>query len=817
MFRRALAPIAASLLVGLFAPAASALIWPSAVSRIERDLRADDVGLRRRTAERLPELPRPVLVRVALRALDDPDVEVRLLAARAARAVPVENLGERLIPWLTDADVRVRVAAAESLAAAPSARGVAPLVRALSDTDATVRRVAAAALGESGAPEAVLGLLGRLDDSALEVQKSVIRALSDLGDARAVVPLVSKIEDPRPSVRRAVARALGTLADRRAESALVLALRDSDASVRVSALSALGALRDSSVVASIAATLNSDSDPSVRRAAIDALSRIGGNEAIQALVEALGAALEERDALTLAFERLGAAAAPALTACLRARVAPERSEGCALALAATREASAGSEIRAALERGSVGLEAGLRALGNARDPETLTSCLPYLGHPDPAVRRAALAAAGTLLDPARGDGRAVEPLELAFEKSGRQRAERLEHIRLLGRTGAPRATRLLVPIAERADDLDFRLAALNAFADLGPDAAPKTLLAALDDPEPAVRQAAALAIRRAGPDVAEPLLDRLERSASQDRRVLAVALAGALRNDRSGKATARTQRLLAASRGAERDALIEALGQSRHASAGAALVELGRSLDAADRAKVAEALASHPGSASALLELARDRDASVRANALWSLGAVGGAESLPALAAAVRDSDAAAAANAATSLGRIGQRAQLPVAERLCQSVLDPRSAVRASSLAALAAIGQRCADDRDAKLLIKDPAARVRLNAARLLRDAGTGNNAVRALERCVAEEVNGAVAAACIRPRGERPSSAREVLVFVVPPGQAAPVPRAAYALTRADGTTRYGSSDRRGAVQDTNVPDGDLELGVPAALDE
>jgi cellulose synthase operon protein C len=816
VFRRFFAPGALVLWAGFFAVPAEALIWPSAVRDIERDLGADDVALRRRTAERLGELPRPILVRAALRALDDPDVEVRLLAARAARALPVQNIGERLIPWLTDPDVRMRVAAAEALAASPSARGVAPLVRALSDTEATVRRVAASALGESGAPEAVLGLLGRLDDSALEVQTTVIRALSDLSDARAVVPLVSKIEDGRPSVRRAVARALGTLGDRRAESALVLALRDADASVRVSALGALGALADVSVVPSVAALLGSDADAGVRRAAIDALSRIGGSESVQALVEALGSALEEREALNGAFARLAAPAAPALIACLRARVAPERSEGCALGLAATGDKAAGAEIRAALERGSVSLETGLRALGRAGDPETLASCLPYLGHADPAVRRAALAAAAQLLDPARGDGRAVEPLEIAFDKSGRQRAERLEQIRLLGRTGALRATRLLVPIAERADDLEFRLAALAALADLGPTAAPQTLLAALSDPEPAVRQVAALSMRRAAPDVADLLLDKLERSASQDRRVLSLALAGALRGDRSGSASARSRRLLAQSRGPERDPLIEALGQSGHVSADAALLELSRSPDPADRAKAAEALGARASSVPVLLELSRDKDGSVRANAVWSLGSVAGPDALKPLLGALRDAEATVAANAASASARVALRARLSVTEQLCESLKDPRSAVRASGLNGLWLLQQRCSDQREAKLLVKDPAARVRLAAARLLRDVG-GPSSARALERCAAEEVNGAVAAACAQARSLRPTGVREVLVFVVPAGQSTPLPRAPFALARPDGLTRYGVTDRRGAVQETNVPDGELTLSVPAALDE
>jgi HEAT repeat protein len=800
----------------LLAPRADALIWPSTVNSIERDLKADDVALRRRTAEKLSELPRPVLQRVALRALDDPDVEVRLLAARAARSAGLENLGERLIPWLTDADVRVRIAAAESLAVSPSPRAVAPLVRALSDADATVRRVAASALGESGAPEAVIGLLGRLDDSSLEVQKSVVRALSDLGDVRAVVPLISKIEDSRPVVRQAVARALGTLGDRRAQSALVLALRDPDASVRASALGALGMLGDPSVVASVSALLGGDSDATVRRAAIEALSRIRGPEAVQALVEALGTAIEERDALVAAFERLGPAAAEALIGCLRGRGTPERAEGCALSLAATRAPSAGVEIREALERGSVSLETGLRALGAARDPETLASCLPYLAHPDPSVRRAALSAASMLLDPQRGDGRAVEPLELAFQKSSRQRAERLEQIRLLGRTGAPRATRLLVPIAEHADDLEFRLAAISALSDLGPDAAPTTLLAALEAPEPAVRQAAALAIRRARPNIGEALLERLERSASQDRRVLSLALAGALQSDRSGVATERACRLLARRRGAERDAIIEALAGSRHDRARAALVELAGSDDAADREKAAEALASKPSGAATLLALARDKDASVRAAALWSLGMVGGGDAVAPLTAALGDVDAAAAANAATSLGRVAARAHVEVKERLCQVAKDARSAVRASALAGLRLLDQSCGGQLEAKLLAKDPSPRVRLAAARLLRDVGAASDA-RALERCAAEEVNGSVAAACTLSKLELPAGSREALVFVVPPGYGVPAPRAAFALLRPDGTTRYGVTDRRGAVSETNLSEGELTLGVPAALDE
>jgi HEAT repeat protein len=809
--------LAALALLCASAPA-GALIWPTVARSIERDLGADEVTVRRRAAERLRELPGPMLARAASRALGDPDVEVRLAAAQAARRAALPGLGERLIPWLTESDVRLRIAACEALTEAPSARGVAPLVRALSDAEPAVRRVSASALGASGAKDAVIGLLGRLDDPAVEVREAVVRALSSLSDVRAVVPLISKIEDTRPSVRRAVAHALGSLGDRRATSALVLALRDGDPSVRAAALSALGALGDASSSASVASLLTTDTIPGVRRAAIAALGRLANSEAIAALVQALGAASEERDGIVAAFARIGPAAAAALVLCLRAARPEEQLEGCALALSATRAKEAGPAIREALERGTIGPEAALIALGRAGDPETLAISLGYLGHADASVRRAALGAAGALLDPRRADGRAVEPLELAFERGQKRRAERLELIRLLGRTGSPRAARLLTPIAERADDMEFRLAALAALAELGADAAPQTLLKALADPEPSVRLAAALAIRRSAPrGLDATLLERVEHGSAQDRRALGLALAGAFTGAVSDESMRRAVGVLGSSRAGERDALIEAIGHATTPLGRASLGSLASSPDPADRAKMAGMMAFHGDAASSLTALAADLDPAVRANALWALGAVGAEGEVPVLLRAFKDVDAAAAANAAAALGRVAARHKLSVERELCEALGDHRPALRESALAALRLVGKRCADGRERRVLSADRSPRARLAAALLLRDVGGAPDDLRALERCVGEEVIGSVAAACSGAPSAGRSGQGEVLVFVVPAGETLPVPRAAFALVRPDGLTRHGASDRRGAVCETAVPDGEIELATYAALGE
>ena len=698
-----------------------------------------------------------------------------------------------------------------------------------------MRAAAAAALGRSAAPEAVAGLLGRLDDSAVEVKTSAIRALSRLGDARAVVPLISKIEDPRPEVRRAVARALGEIGDARAQSALVLLLRDGDETVRVAAIGALGALAEPGTTPSLAMLLSADTSMPVRRAAIDALSSIGGSEALSALVRKLGVHLEDRDAIVAALGRMGASAAPALSSCLTSETLSERLDGCALALAEAFGRDAGPALRDAVRRGRVSPAVALTALAETGHADALLLVLEHLGHDDPGVRKSALAAAGKLLDPRRPDGRAVEPLERAFDAGRSRRADRIEILRLLGRTGSPRAVTLLGPIADRADDLELRVTALSALGSIAADGTRPVLLRALSDREPSVRLAAALSLRKiASPGNASELLDRLERAESQDRLGLSLALGGAFAGADSPALVQRLERAIERSRDGERDALIEALSQvPAQAGDGAkrALDRLSQRADPADRRKVAEVSGLEAGSRARLIRLAADTDPAVRANALWALGAVGTAAELAVVERAFDDRDLSAAANAVTAYGRLGKRVGVDVKEALCRALQARRPALRASALSAARYAGVRCADARERRLLADDASAAVRRAAALLVRDVASSPDDQRVLRRCVAEEPDGATALACgpaegrPRARNSGPAEGRQTpsagaaraLVFVVPVGEASAIPRAPFALVRPDGLVRHGIADRRGAVFEVGLPDGTLELAVPALFDD
>lgn len=422
------------------------------------------------------------------------------------------------------------------------------------------------------------------------------------------------------------------------------------------------------------------------------------------------------------------------------------------------------------------------------------------------MRRRAVEALFALLDPERPDGRAVEPLVAAARAAQDRPEELLLLVELLGRTGAERVAPTLLVYAG-APRVRLRRAAIRALGMVRAASAESVLLAALSDEEPALRREAALALRRAGgPGAARPLIELFDRAPEQDALWIAVALAGPLSRSEDGALVGALEQRLVRAPGGQRDALLEAIAAAPGAQG--ALARAAEGGGSRSRAKVAELLAGQPG-AGALLRRLAEEEGATRQNALWSLGFVGGARDLKLLADALRDSDPRAAANAAVSWGRLADSSSDPAA--LCAALGSDHPAVRVGALTGLRVSGLGCGGAE--RQLMVDASPFVRLAAAQLLRGRPGEPEAVRALARCVDDDRDGRVAAAC-RSSAPPPQqlAVAPLTVFVFGARGSEPGPGLPYALRFADGTVRHGIADRRGAVYEARPVQGNVELDVP-----
>ena len=473
---------------------------------------------------------------------------------------------------------------------------------------------------------------------------------------------------------------------------------------------------------------------------------------------------------------------------------------------------------AALDRGRLSAKVGLSVLGKLGDARALSAALERLTR-----TRRRNARGGDGMPPKRcflrkeADGRAVEPLAQAGVVGARGLAPRTA---ALG--GVARADGLRARAAHRCCRCSrmpptprWPRVPRRALGTVPGKATALALLKALDADDGRVKRAAALSIRRSkSAELLLPLLTRLVQGGRNERALIYVALPGPLAQSRDDALIARTAQQLDATRGGERDELLEALSASTRPPARATLLRLAKSADFADRAKVAELLAASPDAAT-LLQLARDSDARVRENAVWSLGfvdATGADSARKALQQALQDRDAAVVGNAAISLGRLSRNRSQSPGDALCGQLLrDPRASVREQALRGSWRWRTPIAPmARQAARLGSDSRARVRRAAAEvLLRAATTPAAELQSLRRCQENDTHAMVAEACAG--GPRPDglAVEPTTVLIVPSAADEPAAGAPFELLWADGGLRLGSADRRGGVHEPRAPRGAVEL--------
>ncbi|HMJ09086.1 MAG TPA: HEAT repeat domain-containing protein [Pyrinomonadaceae bacterium] len=145
------------------------------------------------------------------------DVEQKRAALFQIRNLRSESASRLAIPALQDPNVLVRSTAVSSVIFLPPEEAADLLIPMLDDRDEFVRREAALALGEVAHQKATAPLLLLLrNDKVVEVRSAAAIGLGGLGDTAAVGPLVEILKKtPRESdefLRRSAARSIGQIA-----------------------------------------------------------------------------------------------------------------------------------------------------------------------------------------------------------------------------------------------------------------------------------------------------------------------------------------------------------------------------------------------------------------------------------------------------------------------------------------------------------------------------------------------------------------------------------------------------------------------------
>ncbi len=333
------------------------------------------------------------------------------------------------------------------------------LVNYLSHENALVRRTVALVLGDMNIRAAENALITLLTDENGHVRSVAAESLGMLRSVKAIAPLLALLTDEYESVQESAIKALAAIGDETALASLIANFSAFNASLRRNIVLLLGKFSSERAIEALAFALK-DEEPSVRKAVVRALGNVAGGKALRSLLLAITD--DDPEVRMLAAEALGAVKTPAARDALIPLL--EDSDIWVRAAAARSLGETGDEKTAEVLVAHLASAADIFLLaiidvlgrlkfGNAREP-----LLKLTDHPDPEVRKTVLASLAGY-----DDG----PVRRAF-------MERLADPHWSVRKAAVEVLRLRRTVA-----IDTLLAKIVE-----------------QDPDPAVRQAAAEALGR---------------------------------------------------------------------------------------------------------------------------------------------------------------------------------------------------------------------------------------------------------------------------------------------------------------------------------
>lgn len=252
-----------------------------------------------------------------VRALSDPDVQTRTVAARGVTKALLDSA--RLDPrdataalrrMLADGDAHIRINALRALASFRDSALAAAVVPLVADRDIGAAVQAETTLGVLRGAAALAALRPRLTNSVFALKRQAIIAIAQADSAAGVAASVAVSNDADWRWRSVAAEAFGAA---RARDRLEALLADPDGRVVAQALLALkGIVADNdSLLLARARGLLAHADPAVRSVAADLLARHPNVADVDVLVAAYGRAERDpfKDARLSAVSALGAIAA----------------------------------------------------------------------------------------------------------------------------------------------------------------------------------------------------------------------------------------------------------------------------------------------------------------------------------------------------------------------------------------------------------------------------------------------------------------------------------------------------------------------------
>jgi HEAT repeat protein len=387
-----------------------------------------------------------------------------------------------LVKALRDDDTNVRYHAIEALGKLKATDAVDALVEIVDSRDFFLTFVALDALAKIGDPRIIPVIVPLLEDELL--REPAISLLGQLGDETVVAPLAALLNTPA-ALTSQIAVALATLSDRYEQ--------------RYGEGRYIADLTDSQItptgVQNLLDALETPGQENLRSIAL-VLGWLKRSGVERALTRLLGR-VDLRDEIIDALVRHGSANSDLLIAQLKAEDLEVR-RSAVVALGRIGDTSATPALVNTLDDEALAIEAA-NALGQIGDPAAVDGLLKLIGNDDASIRQAAVSALNSVIPPSMS-GRII-PLLHDSDPNVRESA-----VKIAGYFGYPEATSPLLELSRDPNER-VRCAAIEHLPYVEDERVLAVLVHAIEDETPHVRAAAARALGTLdAPEVVPPLI-----------------------------------------------------------------------------------------------------------------------------------------------------------------------------------------------------------------------------------------------------------------------------------------------------------------------